>query len=90
MDDDERRAAQEELVRELVKVMGSKPRTPHEQERRIQRMVELQAMIDELRHAGDRQGQARYADKCCRFGGSRHKTPTGGEGERSVELLKNL
>jgi hypothetical protein len=54
MTEQEREAKREELVRELVRVMGRKPRTPHEQKKRIERMAELQAQIDELRHAGEK------------------------------------
>ena len=49
---DDTQAKRDALEAELVKVMNRTPKTPHEQERRIERMAELQRQINELRTAG--------------------------------------
>jgi hypothetical protein len=54
MNEQENRQKQEELVRELVRIMGRTPKTPHEAERRVENCKGLQNEIDEIRHAGEK------------------------------------
>lgn len=64
MNEQEREAKREELVRELVKVMKREPKTPHEVERKAEACKRLQDRIDTLRTAGGHRpqlGQGRHA-----------------------------